>query len=128
MIPDALPRTALSDAHLHSLHIAFQAIPDPRSAHGRRYDLPFLLTCLVAALLCNCNSTCAVGRWCREQHRLLRRVFGPRRHLTPSDALSRRLLPRRSAEQVEATVAAWVRATRPAQDQEAVALDGKTVR
>ncbi|HET9110315.1 MAG TPA: ISAs1 family transposase, partial [Ktedonobacterales bacterium] len=111
-----------------SLHAAFGAIPDPRSAHGRRYDLPFLLTCLVAALLCNCNSTCAVGQWCREQRRLLRQVFGPRPHLTPSDSLYRRLLPRLSAEQLEAALAAWIGATRPADDAEAVALDGKAVR
>lgn len=118
----------LSEGQLSSLHAAFGAIPDPRSAHGRRYDLPFLLTCLVAALLCNCNSTCAVGQWCREQRSLLRRVFGPRQHLTPSDSLYRRLLPRLCAEQVEAVVAAWVRANRPGDDTEAVALDGKAVR
>jgi hypothetical protein len=75
--PDAVPPTRLSDGQLTSLYVALQAIPDPRSAHGRRYDLPFLLTRLVAALLCNCNSTCAVGQWCCEQQRLLRRVFGP---------------------------------------------------
>lgn len=118
----------LSAAELKSLHAAFGTIPDPRSAHGRRYDLPFLLTCLVAALLCNCNSTCAVGQWCREQRRLLRQAFGPRHHLTPSDSLYRRLLPRLCAEQVEAVVAVWVRATRPANDVEAVAMDGKAVR
>lgn len=41
----------LSDAGLLSLHDAFTAVPDPRSCHGRRYDLPFLLTCFVAARL-----------------------------------------------------------------------------
>ncbi len=130
------PRTAqaaqapdpVSVSALTSLHAAFAAIPDPRSVHGRRYDLPFLLTCLVAALLCNCNSTCAVGQWCREHRRLLRATFGARRHLTPSDSLYRRLLPRLEVEQVEAVLAAWVAATRPADDTEAVALDGKTVR
>ena len=118
----------LGEVDLSSLHAAFGAIPDPRSTHGRRYDLPFLLTCLVAALLCNCNSTCAVGQWCREQRKLLRRVLGPRRHLTPSDSLYRRLLPLLSADAVEAVLATWVRATRPAEDTEAVAMDGKTVR
>lgn len=119
---------ALGEASLASLYAAFGAIADPRSAHGRRYDLPFLLTCLVAALLCNCNSTSAVGQWCREHRRLLRATFGARRHLTPSDSLYRRLLPRLPAEQVEAALAAWVGATRPPDDTEAVALDGKSVR
>jgi predicted transposase YbfD/YdcC len=102
-------------------------MPDPRSRHGQRYDLPFLLTCLVAALLCGCNSTRAVGQWCQEHQRELSQVFGPRRHLTPSASLYRRLLPRLSADVWEAVVATWISQTRPADDTEAVALDGKTV-
>lgn len=124
----ALPPDAVSGRALTSLHAAFGAIADPRSTHGRRYDLPFLLTCLVAALLCNCNSTCAVGQWCREHRPLLRATFGARAHLTPSDSLYRRLLPRLDVEQIEAVLATWIAATRPANDTEAVALDGKTVR
>jgi hypothetical protein len=26
-----------------------EAIPDPRGKHGLRYDLPYLLTCLIVA-------------------------------------------------------------------------------
>ncbi|MGO8948515.1 MAG: ISAs1 family transposase [Ktedonobacterales bacterium] len=126
--PHPTASRALSAPELRSLYAAFHTLADPRSRHGRRYDLPFLLTCLVAALLCNCNSTCAVGQWCREQRHLLRQVFGPRAHLPPSDSLYRRLLPRLSAEHLEAVVATWVQATRPADDAEAVAMDGKTVR
>jgi hypothetical protein len=40
-----------TDAHLRTLQAAFAAIPDPRKQRGQRYDLPFLLICLVAALL-----------------------------------------------------------------------------
>lgn len=113
---------------LQSLHAVFAALPDPRRAHGRRYPLAFLLTCLVAALLCNCNSTCAISQWCREQRALLRRVFGAQRHLTPSDSLYRWLLPRLDAAQLEAALSGWIQATRPADDTEAVAVDGKSVR
>ncbi len=63
---------------LHSLADLFEAVPDPRGAHGLCYDLPFLLTCLAAALLCNCDGTDTVAQWCRDHHALLRRVFGPR--------------------------------------------------
>lgn len=118
-----LTRTAL-----RSLADVLGAVPDPRSRHGRRYDLPFLLTCLVAAMLCNCNSLEAVGEWCREQRSLLRQVFGPRRHLTPTGALFRWLLPRLSAAYLEWALASWVQATRPRPDTEAVALDGKVLR
>lgn len=131
-LPAALPRAeaaaSVGEATVRSLFAVFETIPDPRSAHGQRYPLAFLLTCWVAALLCNCNSTCAVSQWCREQRPLLRRVFGARRHLTPSDSLYRRLLPRLDAEQIEAALSVWVQATRPPDDCEAVAVDGKTVR
>jgi hypothetical protein len=51
----------LKQAHLHTLVELLEAIPDPRGKHGLRYDLPFLLTCLIAALWCHCNSTQAVS-------------------------------------------------------------------
>ncbi len=118
----------LSDTSLPSLLAVFEQVPDPRARRGRRYALPLLLTCLVAALLCNCDSTHAVEQWCREHRPLLARVFGPLRHLSPSGSLYRRLLPRLSAEHLEWALAAWVRATRPCDDAEPVAVDGKTVR
>jgi predicted transposase YbfD/YdcC len=129
-LAEILPLVALSGDQLASLSAAFSALPDPRGTQGRRYPLSFLLTCLVAALLCNCNSTRAVGQWCAEQRPLLRRAFGPRRHLTPSDSLYRRLLPRLSAHHLEAVLAAWGQATRRGTraQTEAVAVDGKSVR
>ena len=56
----------LTEAALHSLAELFEAVPDPRGAHGLRYDLPFLLSCLVAALWCNCDGTDAVAQWCSD--------------------------------------------------------------
>lgn len=45
-------RTALLDnQNLRSLADVCATIPDPRKRRGQRYDLPFLLTCLMAALL-----------------------------------------------------------------------------
>ena len=118
----------VSGPGLSELQAVFARVPDPRQRLGRRYSLPFLLTCLVAALLCNCNSTLAVEEWCQAQQALLRRVFGPVRHFTPSGALYRRLLPRLPVDYLEWALAGWVRATRPAEDTEPVALDGKTLR
>jgi len=115
-----------ADGSLLSLYEAFAAVPDPRSRHGQRYDLPSLLTCLVAALLC--NSLEAVGQGCRDHQLLLRRLFGPRDFSTPTGSLYRRLLPRLSVGHIELALAAWVNATRPPSDEEAVALDGKAVR
>jgi predicted transposase YbfD/YdcC len=106
----------------------FATIPDPRSKHGQRYDLPFLLICLVAGLLCNCNSTLAIGQWCRDQRALFIRLFGARPFLSPSDSLFRKLLPRLNAEQIEWALADWMRTTLQASPDDPIALDGKTVR
>ena len=118
----------LRDARLTCLAAVFATLPDPRARRGRRYSVPFLPTCLVAALLCQCNSTHAVEQWCAAHRPLLARVFGPPRFLTPSGSLYRRLLPRLSVEHLEWALAAWVRATRPVEDRGPVAVDGTTVR
>jgi predicted transposase YbfD/YdcC len=113
---------------LLSLYEVFATIPDPRSTHGLRYELAYLLTCLVAGLLCNADSTLAIAQWCRDQHPLFKRLFGPRRFLCPSDSLYRKLLPRLNAEQIECTLADWIRSTLVAGPEDPIALDGKTVR
>ena len=118
----------LEEQPLLSLYEVFATIPDPRCRHGLRYELAYFLTCLVAALLCNCDSTLAVAEWCRDQRLLLIRLFGPRRFLCPSDSLSRKLLPRLDAEQVEWTLADWIGSTLQATADDPIALDGKTVR
>lgn len=111
----------LEDHPLCSLYELFATLPDPRRKEGQRYSLPYLLTCLVAALLCNCNSTVAVAEWCRDHRDLLERLFGPRRFLCPSDSLYRVLLPRLSAEHLEWALADWLRVTLYAQADDPIA-------
>jgi len=77
----------LQTSPLLSLYEIFATLPDPRSPHGLRYELAYLLTCLVAGLLCNADSTLAIAQWCRDQQALLKRLFGPRRFLCPSASL-----------------------------------------
>jgi predicted transposase YbfD/YdcC len=117
-----------NDCALLSLSQAFAHLPDPRSRHGLRYDLPFLLTCLVAALLCNCNHSEAVGQWCQGQRALLSRLFGHRRFLSPTGALYRWLLPQLSIHALETLLSCWVRATLHPASHSPIALDGKVVR
>lgn len=105
-------RALFTQARLVSLYEAFAVIPDPRSRHGLRYDLPSLLTCLVAALLSNCNSTEAVGQWCRDQEALLRAYFGPRDFYTLTGSLYRQLLPRLDAQAIKVVLAAQVLSSR----------------
>lgn len=117
--------TLVQDGKLQSLSAVFAAIPDPRSRHGRRYPLAFLLTCLVAALLCNSNSLDAVAQWCREHRSLLHRLFPDQHWLTPSGSLLRRLLPRLDPEQVEWRLTGWIQ--QDLDREEPLAFDGKTV-
>jgi predicted transposase YbfD/YdcC len=118
----------LEKASLLSVYSILDAVPDPRKRHGLRYELAFLLTCLLAALLCNCNSTEAVAQWCREHENLLREVFGARVFLTPSGSLYRKLLPRLDVQAIEAVLGRWMQATLHAAADEPIALDGKTLR
>jgi hypothetical protein len=91
----------LAEAALHSLADLFEAVHNPRGRHGLRYDLPFLLTCLIAALLCNGDGTEAIAQWCHDHVTLLQEVFGPRLFLTPSGSLYRWLLPHLDAGAIE---------------------------
>lgn len=118
----------LQSRPLLSIYQVFKNISDPRSAHGLRYELAYLLTCLVAGLLCNADSTLAIAQWCRDQQALLKRLFGTRRFLCPSDSLYRKLLPRLTAEQIEWCLSDWIRSTLMAGAEDPIALDGKTVR
>ena len=118
----------LEEAALKSVDEILEAVPDPRGRHGLRYELAFLLTCLIAALVCNCNSSEAVAQWCREQEGLLRQVFGSRLFLTPSGSLYRWLLPRLDVAIVEEVRGRWIQATLQARADDPIALDGKTVR
>src|SRR5207245_4580819 len=104
-------RALLKQTSLVSFYEAFAVLPDPRSRHGLRYDLPFLLTCLVAALLCNCNHSEAVGQWCRGQRAILIHLFGQRRYLSPTGALYRWLLPQLSLNALETLLSCWLSAT-----------------
>jgi predicted transposase YbfD/YdcC len=118
----------LANAALLSLYEVFAAIPDPRSRHGLRYDLPFLLTCLMATLLCNGNHSEAVAEWCRDHQPLLHVLFPDRQFLCPTGALYRWLLPQLNIKAVEAVLSCWVRSTLVAVPDEPIALDGKVVR
>jgi predicted transposase YbfD/YdcC len=118
----------LEEAALHTLTDLLEAVPDPRGKHGLRYDLPFLLTCLIAALLCSADGSEAVAQWGREHQSLLQEIFGPRHFLTPSGSLYRWLLPQLDASALEQVLGCWVQATTAAACDEPLALDGKALR
>src|SRR6266705_2454343 len=127
-LPSSQRERLFKEGGLVSIYEIFATIPDPRRAQGRRYELAYLLTCLVAAMLCGRNSTLAVAEWCRDEQALLEEVFGPRKYYCPDDSLYRKLLPRLDVSQVEGALADWIRMTLVASPDDPIALDGKTVR
>jgi DDE family transposase len=96
-LPSSQREQLLKEEALVSVWRILATIPDPRSRQGQRYDLAYLLTCLVAAMLCGRNSTLAVAQWCRDHQDLLQKQFGPRKFYSPDDSLYRKLLPRLDA-------------------------------
>jgi predicted transposase YbfD/YdcC len=128
LIGAAVAEAAEGTTPVPPLVVALERIPDPRRRQGRRYPLPFLLSALVLALLCNCDTLEAVGQWCAEHRALLAAHFPGQRFHTPTGSLYRRLLPRLSVAHVEAALAAWVQGSLTAEPDDALALDGKAVR
>lgn len=128
VLAGALAGTKEDATPVPPLVAAFASVPDPRRRQGRRYPLPFLLCALVLALLCNCDTLEAVGQWCEEHHDLLAAYVPRQRFHTPTGSLYRRLLPRLSVAHLEAALAVWVRGSLAAAADDALALDGKTVR
>jgi hypothetical protein len=113
---------------LSELPAVFATVPDPRHARGKRYELWFLLVCLTAALLSNCDTLDAVGQWCALHQEVLAQYCGPRRHLAPRGSLFRWLLPRLSVADLEGALARWTQRKLAAPAADALALDGKTAR
>ena len=113
---------------LSELPAVFATVPDPRRARGKRYELWFLLVCLTAALLSNCDSLDAVGQWCALHQEVLARYCGPRRYLTPTGSLFRWLLPQLAVAEIEGALARWTQRKLAAPADDALALDGKTAR
>jgi predicted transposase YbfD/YdcC len=127
-LPSSQRERLFKERTLVSIYEIFATLPDPRRRQGLRYELAYLLTCLVAALLCGRNSTLAVAEWCRDEQPLLEETFGPRKYYCPDDSLYRKLLPRLDVCQVEGALADWIRMTLVASPDDPIALDGKTVR
>jgi hypothetical protein len=83
----------VQQAALHTLADLLEAVPDPRGRHSLRYDLPFLLCSLIAALLCNLSVKDPSGQPSR-------RAEAPRRTSNPALRLIRARCAHRAARPV----------------------------
>jgi predicted transposase YbfD/YdcC len=142
---DASPLQEPEPSHLLAY---LAAVPDPRSALGRRHPLVAILALAAAAVLAGARSFAAIAEWATDAPQPVRAALGacrdaPDHWAVPAEATIRRTLGRLDVHALAAAVGAWLadrqhhdRATgdgaahaqRPQPRQRAVAIDGKTLR
>jgi predicted transposase YbfD/YdcC len=107
-------------------------IPDFRSNHGKRHSLVAIFALACSAMLCGYRSYMAIAEWGRSYGEPLVRALGfPRR--PPCAATLHTIFRRVDRETLEAKLGAWAEgllgeAPRPEEGEDAIALDGKTLR
>ena len=109
------------------------AISDPRQARGRRHSLVALLALVCVATLCGYRSYSAMAEWGRNYGREVLRALGFSHPTPPCAATLHRVLRRLDPQAVEAALGRWAEEVLAAlppvpPQQEALALDGKTLR
>jgi hypothetical protein len=110
-----------------SLLEALAEVPDPRSRHGRRYEIASVLAMAVCAMACGARSQYAIAQWGKEHFVLVQAALGLTRKRAPCQATLHRVLKRVQAKAFEAVLAQWFQA-RGLKPGEGIALDGKTLR
>ena len=107
-------------------------IPDFRSHHGKRHPLGAILALACSAMLCGYRSYTAIAEWGRHYGAPLVQALGFT-HRSPCAATLHTVLRRVDREAVEATLGAWAEgllgeAPQPEGGEDAIAIDGKTLR
>jgi len=116
-----------------SLMQVLRTVADPRSRRGIRHGKSSLLAISVVAVLSGARSLEAIAQWARQcTQGELSRLGCRRRPRTgrfepPSEPTLRRFLQRVDADSVDRAVGQWLAKLR-LKDEDAVAIDGKTVR
>jgi hypothetical protein len=127
-----MQRVSLSSAQMEDLQQRLRALPDHRHARGQRHRLPTVLTLAIAAVLAGSRGYTAIAEWAarltQPQLKRLRARFNPRteRFEPPSEPTIRRILQSGDVAHFDASLSAWLLGH--AQTDEAVAVDGKTLR
>lgn len=112
-----------------SLLEAFNAMPDPRAARGKRYPWPLLLVLISAALVSGQPHGRAIGQWVREHAEPLRSALDWSDRHWPSEATLRRVLRAVDVDALERCLRhIALPASAPPGALVGQAIDGKTVR
>ncbi len=108
-------------------------IPDFRSPQGRRHPLSAILALACSAMLCGYRSYSAMAEWGHNYGADLVRALGFTRDQTPCAATLHNIFRQLDREAVEAKLGQWAESVLASEapeagPEEAVALDGKTLR
>ncbi len=114
---------------MESLPSFFAQIPDPRRAQGRRHRLTTVLAIVAGASLCGMRGYEAISDWAKSLGKNARRRFGCRyakgRSIVPSKSIIRDVLIRVDPVHLDRALQRWNQTY--AQDDESLAIDGKTM-
>lgn|SRR5271166_4321835 len=110
-----------------SLRAALQTLPDVRRGQGRVHPLDGMLALAVCALVCGCRSLYAISQWGRECGPEIRVALGLRAERGPSVPTLHRAFRHLDHAAFERVLGQWF-ATQGLEPDEALAIDGKTLR
>jgi hypothetical protein len=110
-----------------SLRAALQTLPDVRRGQGKVHPLDGMLALAVCALVCGCRSLYAISQWGRECEPEIRVALGLRAERGPRVATLHRAFRRLDHVAFERVLGQWF-AAQGLQPDEAIAIDGKTLR
>lgn len=111
-----------------SLWDFFGAIPDPRSASGRRYTLQSILGIMIAGMLAGRNSVRSIARWAKSLKVEELRLLGINRKTAPTQTTMHELLIRLDEKSVEEAFSAWAKTFMDETKLLQIAIDGKTLK
>jgi len=110
-----------------SLLAAMVQVPDPRSRHGRRYQVASILGLAVCGLACGARSLYAIAQWSKAHRELVCEALGIRRKRTPDCSTFHRVFRPLNVQAFEQALGKWLVA-RGLRKGEGIAVDGKTLR
>jgi len=120
----------LNANQMQSLPSFFAEIPDPRRAQGRRHRLATVLAIVAGASLCGMRGYRAIADWAKSLGKKARQRFGCRyangRYIVPSEYIIRDVLIRVDPVHLDQALQRWNETY--AQEDESLAIDGKTMR
>lgn len=116
---------SLKDFPIEGLKDAISSIVDPRKKRGVRHDIKTILAVCVCAVLCGARSYLAIWGWANSLPEDIKRRFGMRRNIPPSEPTFRRVLQGIDAEQFDKRIGMWISDNIKGK---AIALDGKTLK